>query len=267
MKRARYFQWLDGENAGKVETLSDISCVDGEYFFNFSSGESCNQRFISQMTRNSADLKDKFMVEIINPSDTWGFETIKMGKYTYMDPTAGEQTVDVPPLEDITGASGNGNSLNVENSKIGQKRYTPPKYKGEMLSLPSYAEYSSDYVGQIEQPVPRRTPVSEPVYQEPVQAAPAPVSARMNSAKVNISGVSENDPVKILAKTCKKHSTEVNLTLNINLPSKSIYNIAKSEFDDGGEKFVDCLVEEMNISEIVKAVSVALREAYEESDD
>ena len=261
MKRARYFQWLDGENAGKVETLSDISCVDGEYFFNFSSGESCNQRFISQMTRNSADLKDKFMVEIINPSDTWGFETIKMGKYTYMDPTSGEQTVDVPPLEDITGASGNGNSLNVENSKIGQKRYTPPKYRGEMLPLPSYSEYNNDFV-IASTPTPRRSAPIEPVYEE----VPQP-SARVTGAKVNISGVSESDPVKILAKTCKKHPTEVNLTLTINLPSRAIYNIAKSEFDNGGEKFVDCLVEEMNISEIVKSVSTALRAAYEESDD
>ncbi len=263
MRRARYFQWLDGENAGKVETLSDISCVDGEYFYNFVGGESCNERYISPMTRNSVDLKNKFMVEIINPSDTWGFETIKMGKYTYMDPAAGEQTVDVPPLEDITGASGNGNSLNVENSKLGKKKYTPPRYKGEMLPLPSYAEYSSDYVEPAPQPAPRRTAPVEPAYEE--QAAP--VTARFNSAKVNISGVAESDPVKILAKTCKKHPTDINLILTINLPSRSIYNIAKAEFEDGGEKFVDCLVEEMNISEIVKSVSVALRTAYEESSE
>lgn len=262
MKRARYFQWLDGENAGKVEILTDISCVDGEYFFNFNSGESCNQRFISQMTRNSADLKDKFMVEIINPSDTWGFETIKMGKYTYMDPASGEQTVDVPPLEDITGASGNGNSLNVENSKIGKKRYTPPRYKGEMLPLPSYSEYSTEFADAA--PVPHRAVPVEPAYEAP--ATPG-ISARLNNAKVNISGVADNDPVKILANTCKKHSTEVNLTLTINLPSRAIYNIAKSEFENGGKKFVDCLVEEMNISEIVKSVSEALRVAYEESED
>ena len=262
MGRPRYFQWLDGENAGQVETLTDISCVDGEYFFNFKSGESCNQRFISPMTRNSADLKDKFMVEIINPSDTWGFETIKMGKYTYMDPASGEQTVDVPPLEDITGASGNGNSLNVENSKIGKKRYTPPRYKGDMLPLPSYSEYSAEFVEPA--PVPRRAAPANVVYGDP---APAPIPARLNSAKVNISGMSESDPVKILAKTCKKHPTDINLILTINLPSKSIYNIAKSEFDNGGEKFVDCLVEEMNISEIVKSVSIALRTAYEESDE
>lgn len=258
MRQRRYFQWLDGENAGQVETLEDITCTDGEYFFNFKSGEACNQRFISQMTRNAADLKGKVMVEIANPSDTWKFETIKMGKYTYMDPAAGEQTVDVPPLEDITGASGNGNSLNIDRSKIGEKRYTPPRYRGNMLPLPSYDEYNGDYVEDITPTkIPTRRP--EPAYIEPTVVAPTVVNK-----PVSISGVAESDPVKILAKTCKKHPTEVSLSLTINLPSKSIYNIAKAEFDNGGEKFVDCLVEQMDVNEIVKSISDALRMSYEE---
>jgi hypothetical protein len=62
MRQRRYFQWLDGENAGQVETRDNITCTDGEYFFNFKSGEACNQRFISQMTRNAADLKGKVMI-------------------------------------------------------------------------------------------------------------------------------------------------------------------------------------------------------------
>ena len=56
----------------------------------------------------------------------------------------------------------------------------------------------------------------------------------------------------------------VSLSLTINLPSKSIYNIAKAEFDNGGEKFVDCLVEQMDVNEIVKSISDALRMSYEE---
>ena len=253
MKQRRYFQWLDGESAGQVETLDNITCTDGEYFYNFKSGEACNQRFISQMTRNPGDLKGKVMVEIANPSDTWKFETVKMGRRLVMDENMGEHMVDVPPIEDITGASGNGNNLNIERSKIGEKRFTPPRYRGEMWELPSYNDYNGDYVEDI---TPRKVnPV--PVEFEPVQMVPV-------NKPVSISGVSESDPVRILAKTCKKHETEVNLTVTINLPSKSIYNIAKAEFENGGEKFVDCLVEEMNISEIVKSISDALRASYEE---
>ena len=54
--------------------------------------------------------------------------------------------------------------------------------------------------------------------------------------------------------------------MTINLPSRAIYNIAKSEFEDGGAKFVDCLVEQMNINDIVKSVSDALKTSYELED-
>ena len=265
-KANRYFQWLDGEDAGKVEVLSDITCVDGEYFFNFTSGEACNQRFISQMTRNAADLKGKVMVEVANPSDTWGFETIKMGKYKYMDPAAGEQIVDVPPLEDITGATGNGNNLNVEKSKIGEKRFTPPRYKGEMLPLPSYTDYNGDeeYIPLQSHVQPARVAPAQPIPTFVEQEVVKPTA--VVNKKISISGVSETDPVRILANTCKKHPTEVSLTLTINLPSRAIYNIAKSEFEDGGAKFVDCLVEQMNINDIVKSVSDALKTSYELED-
>ena len=78
--------------------------------------------------------------------------------------------------------------------------------------------------------------------------------------------MSETDPVRILAKTCKKHPTEINLTLNINLPSKAIYDIAESEFENGGKNFVDCLVEDIDITEIVKNISVALKQAYAQNE-
>ena len=44
MKRQRYFQWLDGELAGTVETLIDITQEEDEFFYHFASGESCNLR-------------------------------------------------------------------------------------------------------------------------------------------------------------------------------------------------------------------------------
>ena len=37
MKRQRYFQWLDGELAGTVETLIDITQEEDEFFYHFAS--------------------------------------------------------------------------------------------------------------------------------------------------------------------------------------------------------------------------------------
>ena len=254
MKRQRYFQWLDGELAGTVETLVDITQEEDEFFYHFASGESCNLRYIAKMTNDVSEIKDKFMVEILSPNDPWVTETISTKRVQVMDENAGEIFVDAPALEDITGASGAGANLNIEKSKLGTKKYRAPRYKGPFYDLPNI----DDYIKDEEIPAPKKPEIQQVQREELVIPTP--------TATPKISNVSEADPVRILAKTCKKHPTEINLTLNINLPSKSIYNIAESEFEDGGKNFVDCLVEDIDITEIVKSLSVALRQAYAEGE-
>ena len=254
MKRQRYFQWLDGELAGTVETLVDITQEEDEFFYHFASGESCNLRYIAKMTNDVGEIKDKFMVEILSPNDPWVTETISTKRVQVMDENAGEIFVDAPALEDITGASGAGANLNIEKSKLGTKKYRAPRYKGPFYDLPSIDDYMKDE----EVPAPKKPEIQQVQREELVIPTP--------TATPKISNVSEADPVRILAKTCKKHPTEINLTLNINLPSKSIYNIAESEFENGGKNFVDCLVEDIDITEIVKSLSVALRQAYAEGE-
>lgn len=254
MKRQRYFQWLDGELAGTVETLIDITQEEDEFFYHFASGESCNLRYIAKMTNDVGEIKDKFMVEILSPNDPWVTETISTKRVQVMDENAGEIFVEAPALEDITGASGTGANLNIEKSKLGTKKYRAPRYKGPFYDLPNIDDYMKDE----EIPASKKPEIQQVQREEPVISTP--------TATPKISNVSEADPVRILAKTCKKHPTEINLTLNINLPSKSIYNIAESEFEDGGKNFVDCLVEDIDITEIVKSLSVALRQAYAEGE-
>lgn len=254
MKRQRYFQWLDGELAGTVETLVDITQEEDEFFYHFASGESCNLRYIAKMTNDVGEIKNKFMVEILSPNDPWVTETISTKRVQVMDENAGEIFVEAPALEDITGASGAGANLNIEKSKLGTKKYRAPRYKGPFYDLPNIDDYMKDE----EIPAPKKPEIQQVQREELVIPTP--------TATPKISNVSEADPVRILAKTCKKHSTEINLTLNINLPSKSIYNIAESEFEDGGKNFVDCLVEDIDITEIVKSLSVALRQAYAEGE-
>ena len=250
MSRKRYFQWLDGDLAGSVEVLKNITQEEDEYFYNFESDESCNLRFIGKITGNVGDLKGKAMVEIISPNDPWIAETITTKRVQVMDENAGETYVDAPPLEDITGASGSGANLDIAESKLGQKKFRAPRYKGPYFDLPSIDEYMKN-----DDPV----QIAAPVQAAPVQQVIQPV---IPVETPKISAVSETDPVRILAKTCKKHSTEINLTININLPSKAIYNIAESEFENGGKNFVDCLVEDIDIKEIVRSISDALKTAY-----
>ena len=138
MKRPRYFQWLQGENSGIITKLVNITEMDGEYFYNFEDGESCNLRFISQMTSSPAALKDKFMVEVVSPNDPWRVEQISTG---FFKDAMSQENVDVPPLEDITSASGNGNLIDISKSAVGTMKYIAPRYKGPMYELPSLDDY------------------------------------------------------------------------------------------------------------------------------
>lgn len=138
----------------------NITSFDGEYFYNFESGEICNQRYIARMTRSKGELKNKVMVEIISPNDPLKVEEIKLGVFK----TADEQYIDVPPLEDITGAVGSGNSINLENTHLGKMRLTAPKFAGPYPELPSLDDYYVDDAPQKNKRVKisRRSPVPEP---------------------------------------------------------------------------------------------------------
>jgi hypothetical protein len=62
-KQKRYFQWIDGEMKGDIVLLESIEEFEGETFYNFDDGESCNLRFISKMTNSTADLKNKLWLK------------------------------------------------------------------------------------------------------------------------------------------------------------------------------------------------------------
>ena len=280
MKRPRYFQWLQGENSGIITKLVNITEMDGEYFYNFEDGESCNLRFISQMTSSPAALKDKFMVEVVSPNDPWRVEQISTGLFK---DAMSQENVDVPPLEDITGASGNGNSLDISKSAVGTMKYVAPRYKGPMYELPSLDDYF--YEDNSTAPVKKHKldgataifkktvpePAPEPT-QEPevtIPATPPPVVTPeyiRPTVETTYEEPSTSDPVRILAKTSKKRDTDIDLTISIKLPSKSVYTIASEEFEDGGSKFINYLIEGIDINSIISELRNALTAAYESSD-
>jgi hypothetical protein len=207
-----------------------------------------------------------------------------MGKFK----NAGDdEIIDVPPLEDITGASGTGNEINVEKSKLGTKKYRAPRYRGPFPELPSL----DDYLVEEEQ-APRKVKDSgfvvsmikkkkEPVVDEttntetaktPEVTAPATseVQTYVAPSPTNVARYEDpsdkNDPVKILAKTCKKRETDIDVTLTISLPSKSVYQIAESEFENGGEKFINYLIRDIDVNEIIANIRESLKELYSNSD-
>ncbi len=252
----RYFQWLVGDDRGKVVEFIDITQEDGEYFYNFDDGESCNMSYICPATNDKNMLKGKAMVEVPGPHNAWKFEEIKTGSFT----TADDEHIVVPPLEDIIGQSKDGN---VE-SAVGTMRLIAPKsnpIKG--MPLPSVREYLRQVPAK--QAVPQSSGVVNiEVKSEPAETKVQPVQIPQDipQAEVKLKH-NVSDPVHILVNTCKKHDTEISMTVNVALPSISTYNFAKSEFENGGDKFIDIIAETLDMTEISKSIKSAIRDAYE----
>lgn len=256
MARKRYFEWIAGESLGEIVTLESIETIDGETFYNFDDGESCNVRYISKMTSSSSALKEKFMVEITSPSNPWTTETIQPKRY--IDESMKGQDIEIPTLHDMLQATGSGD-VNIEDSDIGRQKLVPPKGPQGNIDLPRPEDY----------PV-KTKPVRAHVEQQPIQQAPIvkeepkqeiPVAAAKPEQKVQ-----PYNPVHILVDTCKKQETEVSLDLNIMLPSRYIYGIAANEFENGVEDFIDYVVSKIDTTMIINELKIALINAYQTVD-
>jgi len=261
-KQRRYFQWIDGEMKGDIVTLESIEEFEGETFYNFDDGESCNLRFISKMTNSQIDLKNKFMVEIESPSNPWTFETIQPKKY--VDESMKGEDVDIPSLHDILQA--HGDTANIENSDIGTEKLVPPRKEQRLIDLPSV----SDFAVKSDPIIPKSTDSNSVVEISKQEDTSTQQTTQQNivlGQKENKGNETVNsfDPVRILVDSCKKHDTPVELSLNMKIPSKYIANIASSEFEDGFDKFIDCIVKDIDTQLIISELKKALKTAYSES--
>ena len=261
-KQRRYFQWIDGEMKGDIVTLESIEEFEGETFYNFDDGESCNLRYISKMTNSQLDLKNKFMVEIESPSNPWTFETIQPKKY--IDESMKGEDIDIPSLHDILQA--HGDTTTIENSDIGTEKLVPPRKEQRLIELPSISDFAVKSDPIIQKSIDNNHSVEinnkeETSTQQTIQKNILSEQKENNGYET----VNSFDPVRILVDSCKKHETPVELSLNMNLPSKYIANIASSEFEDGFDKFIDCIVKDIDTKLIISELKTALKQAYSES--
>lgn len=273
----RYFQWIAGENKGEIATLEYIADVNGELYYQFTDGERCNVEFISPVTDDITKLKGKFMVEINSPTNPWEFYTVEAK--IYADQSMHGETAEIPTLHDIV--QGTGNITNLTNSDLGQERLRAPKKRQSMIPLPRQEEYPAPQIRRVaEQPNPvlADTPVvlseqqqgdiqNEIAHVDTVQFSPAfDINNTPNSGGFMVAQ-QPIDPVKIFVDNCKKHETEVELSITIDLPSRDLFRIAASEFENGDNKFVDYVIQDLDINCIIDSLRDALFATYQDKNE
>ena len=234
-------------------------------------------------------LHKRFLVEIKDPYDRWGRDVKKPRVETVGDADGNDITVEVPPIDDIVGATKNADGdYTIERSSVGKVTLIPPAFRGPFLPLPDPADYFAEEnerkitaMRERRRPEEDRSAVPEP---EKITAPSAPTAADPPAGLVSVDDVSkpavikapagvisESDPVWILVNSSKKTAASMDVTIEIGLPSKDLYRLVATQFDGGADKFekiirkyiVDSLTTGPAAEQIVKSVNVVYRGGYE----
>ena len=80
---------------------------------------------------------------------------------------------------------------------------------------------------------------------------------------VVVDKIDRTDPVFILMSKSKKNDSDINMAMTISLPPKSLYELAKESFEEGDEKFIEYIVEEITVDQIKDALKLAIKQMYE----
>ena len=137
-----------------------------------------------------------------------------------------------------------------EDSPDGERKLVSPAVVGKKKVTPKPPRRSSSNFGQISTPAP--TPAVTPVNGLIVQQG---------------SSIDASDPVYMMMDKARKFDTEVTMDLTISLPTKSLYDVAKESFDEGGEKVIEYIISNLDNQKLKDSLKLALKIAYNDAVD
>jgi len=234
-KNIRYFQWIMGDNKGEIKIFDKVESEGGDIYVVFKDNSRINENLIASL--NSIDLTGKMMAEIDHPTNCWTFKEEWVGRE-----------------EEVWEQNADGENVCVQPFVEGRKtiKLIPPK-----RTAPTSSRFG--WINNPPPPPPPPTPLVQPISNEP--------SNTQSTNNLLGSNIDKTDPVYILMSKAKKIDMEISMGITVALPPKNLYNIAKESFENGDEKFITYIVDELTVKEIKDAIKIALREMYDETLD
>lgn len=238
----RYFQWVAGDRRGEILVLDKIEEEDGETYLLFRDESRINTELVAEI--NEKQLTGKMMAEVSDYNNVWKFKEIDSGvdKKRIEQDWESQVKYDVPSVEEII-ADASGNPVKKRKKKIKLIPPRPTKNKfGKLASTIDLAAKQGPGMSTTNQ----GTNVQ--------QAAP-------NEPQHDV-----NDPVWLMMDKAKKFDTEVEMNVTISLPTKSLYDVAKESFEEGGEKVIEYIISNLDNQKLKDSLKLALKEAYGEQE-
>ena len=299
MKERIYYQWLPGtENEGTISILNNIFIDEGEVYYEFTDGNLCWEGLISDITNDPKKLKGMAIVRISDINNTWSFETIKnksMNQFAGVSHDSGQTNFEIPSLSDY-------NKTGDFKSDEGKITFIPPKNQPKMIKKIDYKDWmdindqikyglisEDEYIAATLPVTKVATPPSNVMKidnedtislndpsnnKELMVVQPSndtiiklwvPEKNDKNIDNINISNdklFDDNDPVAILVNKAAKFESVISMDLKLELPAKSLFNIASENFENGEETFINVILSHIDYETIKNTLKTALLDAY-----
>jgi hypothetical protein len=227
MANQRFFQYLAGERQGEVLVFDRIEQEDGINFVCFKDGSRCNEELIIPI--NERTWSTQLMAEIEGPKNCWTFKEEWVGRQ--------EERWSAP-----------------EEAPDGVSHLVQPFVPGRRKVTPFPPRPTRSNFGQI----------SNPVQESDLTMQGTGISQQSSSNAVNKAFL--GDPVWLMMDKAKKFDTQVEMSLTISLPSKSLYDVARDSFDEGGTKVIEYIISNLDDKKLKDSLRLALLDAYGDSE-
>ena len=312
-----YFQYLRGENKGKIVKLKKIDDVSqigsSQYLYYFDDGSKFFGDFVGLWGDINAFKSGKIIAMIPDINSVWKFEDKEI-KHIHKK-AVGEDGTEYEIPDPYFIDRNTGKALhNGESIKVSENAYPPIYRRGQEISIPNYyyMSYKSEepVKEEISAPAEIKTePIEEPAIINPVDikpqkpdetitinldgenikdpvvaiikdreiyAGPDKLSYILNSLleeppikstayEYSSEGISE--PIKILVDSCKKTPQDIEMSLNIDLPNKSFYNMLIENYgEEKAKESIIYIINNLDVSLIKDALKESLINSYCEID-
>lgn len=222
----RYFQFLAGPRNGEVVIFDKVVEEDGMIFVCFKDGSRCNESLILPL--DSTDYQNQLMAEVDSPSNLWVIETIWVGR----------------------------EEEKWEQGSNGELHCVQPFIEGKRKIIPHPPKKTKSRFGQINN---ANTPAPQ------VNTLSVPEIKTQQQSKETVSQSNLSDPVYLMCEKAKKFDTSITMNLMVSLPKKTFYNVAKESFENGGQKVIEYIIENLDDQLIKDSLKRALLESYEDN--
>lgn len=238
----RYFQYLTTDRRGEILVYNGIEVEEDESYVKFTDGSRCKEDFILPLGEKNA-RGNTVMAEVEHPNNPWKFKEKWVGRQ-----------------EEKWSQNANGEKVCVKPFVAGRKKIQlippkPPKprnskFGGEIV-------YVNENTGETQKQNEQQENKKEDSQQKSQNQENPENHPKQDQ-------LSHHDPVWLMMDKAKKFDTEVPVSIKISLPTKSLYDVARESFENGGKKVVDYIISNIDDNKLKESLKEALYQAYED---